>query len=829
MKKAISKSTIKLMSKLKKKELSDYVTKAIFDNDNRKVAIIKQAHLLGCDLVDPYVNAVRANDLLSLALCLNYGVSVNWSDTDGKSIAHICAMKNNDVLLKSLILRGLKINCKTVDGLTPLQFALFGKNYECIRELIINNAEMVWTINMGDKIDSSDKYEVNALTLMFENLEDEANIKYRNIIELIVGKLDSLTTNNFNELRKLVLYKKLDLAKIILSKFPRALNELIGRSKYTILSVLIDGKHTELVNEFIQKDSTNLNPNIVKPYLHQLAGVYDINNVIYLLNKHPDHINKLCESLRTSLDHLLIHFEANREDEFMAVLDVLVAAGCNLNNRNNQKFRTIETAMQYTNTKIIRRLIEAGINIREPILDGSDYFLPMENNDILAFAAQIGNIEILDLFFEHNVFINLYQSTPTAVLLAIKGNKKDVVIHLMDNNKIKSICMKKCIKRKLLDYSINTGAANKKIMTCFSTIEHIDSLKLNVKQTIFNNFEKNFSDFINKHDDYDNYRGVILLTTDLKLFFLMQWAITKSIDDLGSIINTWMKLHIFNDFPYAAEINNILMALMMQTMGNNITETFSICMDITEAIFYSKNNDETKRIYCKMIEIRQLHLKNIIKKIEKLQKMVNSCQSIEYSNEKYSLHYTNSNTINTTNTVRIDDMLIRLRYPIKQPHYESMRSKLIGINCVLSETDSYISVHDNDTGITATIFKLSNISTPSKWFDFYCHNIGKDTKSDFTHMFPFILDKKMYHIQCFEKSSKDNVNGFGSIFMAYFYGTLCVDDKLTSGVFEYFIDSTKTLFHRFFRPYAQLSSKKKLVFLKNIPESLCEKVLFDTI
>lgn len=76
--KSNNKSTIKLMSRLQKKELSDCVTKVILAYDNRKVAIIKQAHLLVCDLIDPYVNAVRASDLLSLALCLNYGVNVNW-------------------------------------------------------------------------------------------------------------------------------------------------------------------------------------------------------------------------------------------------------------------------------------------------------------------------------------------------------------------------------------------------------------------------------------------------------------------------------------------------------------------------------------------------------------------------------------------------------------------------------------------------------------------------------------------------------------------------------------------------------------------------------
>lgn len=876
MKKAISKKTIKLMTKLKKKELSEYVSKAIISNDTRKVAIIKQAHLLGCDLVDPYVDAVKYSDFLSLALCLNYGVDVNWTGPDGMTIAHICAMTGNDILLKSLILRGLEINKKMSNELSPLQFALFKKHYDCARELINNNAELIWTtkkckvlaalvdkanaemseeqdddsteyasfelsVDISDVSDyeneldeDGDEYvEINALTIMYDHFEEvvptnpSSNAKGRHnindtkirdsITELILSKLDRLHEGNYDEIRKLVLQRKLDLLKIVLSKYPRAINKIFDR-RLTLLSMLIEGGHVDLVNELIQKEETDLSPNILRPYLHILAGNYDIVNIRCLLDKNPDHVNKLCEDFYTAVDHLLMNFEQDREDEIIEILNILVSKGCNLNNRNDNGSRTIETAIQYSNAKIIKRLVDFGINIHEDILDGPKYLHPNKNNDILAFAAQMGNVEMLKVFLEHNVHINLFQGMPTALLLAIKCDRKNAVIHLMSNDKIKSIVNEQNNKKNLLDYSINTGAANKKIMLSFSTSEHIDSLKLNVKQTILNNFEKNFSDVI---EDYDTRRYTVLLMIDLKLHFLMQCALIKSIDNIGEIINVWVKLCTFRYLSYYNKIDNTLTEILIRTMNKHIICASVGCMDFIKAFYLSGNNDDKKIIYDKLISVRQLYLRNEIKKITSLQKLVESCQGVQYSNERYSFHYTNSDDADAK---RIDDILIRLMYPVKQPHYESMHSKLTGINCVLSESDSYISVHDNDTGITATVFRLEKLTLPKRWFDFYCHNIGKVDKCDFTHMFPFILDKKIRQIQCSEKSAKDNVNGFGDIHMIYFYGNLRVNNKSTLGVFEYFIDSTQTLFHRFFRPYAQLSPKWQLILLKNIPEILYSKI-----
>ena len=903
------------MSKLEKEELSEFVTKAIINDDTRKVAIINQAHLLGCDLVEPYVNAVRQNDLLALALCLNYGVDVNWADDDGFSIAHICAMSGNDVLLKSLISRGLEIDNMTSGGLSPLQIAIYKKKYDCVREFINNGAKLVWMMNseyqddilidnsdddsdddseeclsfdlsmasndgtgdidlnniedgavgemanieegavgeMINKIDDDDYNdddnnddiddiinninnsdddefdEINALTLIFGNPEDvgpitsKKDIKSRNdVIELIVSKLDRLTIVNLSELRKLILQQNIDVVKIILSKFPSAVNNVMGQG-FTLLSLLIDRGHVEIVNELIQMKQIDLNPNILRPYLHQLAGKYDIVNIKHLLDKNPDLVYKLCEDSRTAIDHLLLSFEQDREDECVEILNILVSKGCDVNNRNKLGFRTIETAIQYSNGKIIKTLIDEGLNIHEDIIDVNDYFPPIKNNDILAFAAQIGNVEVIDLFLKHDVHINLFQGMPTALLLAIKTNRKNIVAQLMSNDKIKSIVNEPNIKKGLLDYSINKGTGNKKIMLCFSTSEHIDSLKLNSKLTVLNNFEKHFSD---KIKNYKKNRQAVLLIIDLNLLFLMKCATIKSIDDIGEIINVWMKLHTFDRIGFYHDTNGVLNEIMMRTMNNRIVYVFNNCMDYIKTIHVSEDNNYIKIIYDELITDRQSYLRDEIKNIKKLQKLVASCQGVDYANERYSLHYTSS-CQEETNTKHIEDILIQLMYPIKQPHYESMYNKLIGINCVLSETDKYISVCDYDTNITATVFKLEGSKLPKKWFDFYCYNIGKDTKCDFTHMFPFILDKTIRQIQCHEKEGKDRVKRLGNIHMIYFYGSLCVDNKSILGVFEYFIDSTQTLFHRFFRPYDQLSPKWKQDLVKNIPETFRDKFVLN--
>lgn len=147
-------------------------------------------------------------------------------------------------------------------------------------------------------------------------------------------------------------------------------------------------------------------------------------------------------------------------------------------------------------------------------------------------------------------------------------------------------------------------------------------------------------------------------------------------------------------------------------------------------------------------------------------------------------------------------------YPEKMLHYDEMYERISGLNCIMSETSTYILVKDNKTDIISLIFNDGS-NTPKKWFNFYNYNIGKNDKCDPNHMFPFALDKKLSTINCYEKYTSDIVNKFGKVQLLYFSGMLIINKKCNMGFYEYFIDATGSLFHRFFKPYNQISDKMK--------------------
>ena len=852
-----------LMLELEQDELQYFVTKSIINSEKNKTTILKYAHLLGCQLTIPFINAVKINDILSAALCLKYGASLDWKDANNCTLAHICASKGHYALLRSFILRGLPVNDKTLDGITPLQLALNKEHYQCAIELIDNNATLQWQFtstnddyidfdsdeidifndlmnelyatgdfhsaddsadnNLDDKLncdyfndiinnkdnhkdDSSDSeindaYEENALNILLENYKPAS----LTLIKLVISKLQYLNEQNINQIRILIIKNQLDLVDLILSKFPDQINHVF-KDNNTCLSILIINKHSDITTKYLRLLTTDLYPDIETPYIHRFAHTFDINNLEYLLEKDPNQIHNLCYNSRTPIDYILLFFSDKYESDVILTISFLASKGCNINNRNSFGFRTIETAIQYCSNNVIDLLINLGANIHDKIINENQYFPAIVNNDLIGFAAQIGNVQAIDLLRKHNVKINLYQRVPTAMILAIKCDQIKAVTYLMGIDEINTICNKN--KEKLLDYSINIGMANKKIMLYFASEDYVKVLKPNAIRITLNNLEKELSIHI---DDYEDHRDEILTTIRLLLFILMQCCIFESKDDMGIIINTWYKLYMHDDFIFIRDV--FIHVIAINTIHANNYSVINECFNLIDCM--SKvEDDELKNMTYEKLKVHQLILKNELKGIQKLIKIFNFGNNVNYENEKYTFCFA------TNDKNYIENILIKLRYPVLQSHYKSMYDKIAGCGCVLNETDSYISVCDNQTNITASILKVSGLAIPKKWFDFYSYNIGKNTKCDYAHMFPFILDKKLCTVPCFEQRYADNVNGFGCIRLMYFYGTLSRNSKTSFGVFEYFVDTTGTLFHRFFRQYERLSKKTRSLVMKNFPEKL---------
>ena len=64
-------------------------------------------------------------------------------------------------------------------------------------------------------------------------------------------------------------------------------------------------------------------------------------------------------------------------------------------------------------------------------------------------------------------------------------------------------------------------------------------------------------------------------------------------------------------------------------------------------------------------------------------------------------------------------------------------------------------------------------------------------------------------MNCHQKSVFDRVNHSGSVMLISFLGMIKYENEFILGVYEYYIDSMGSLFHRFFKPHDQLTDKIK--------------------
>ena len=138
----------------------------------------------------------------------------------------------------------------------------------------------------------------------------------------------------------------------------------------------------------------------------------------------------------------------------------------------------------------------------------------------------------------------------------------------------------------------------------------------------------------------------------------------------------------------------------------------------------------------------------------------------------------------------IEQKLIKLRFPIKLPHYDLFYNLL---------TKPF-----NQNKRKFQIIKQKNkyLLQPSRWFKYYGRNICSKEKQDENHLFPFEFDNILNNFLCYEKTMIDINTNKSNAIKLYFDGYVeDMNGKVIYGQYEYYIDSKDVLFHRLFMPY----------------------------
>jgi ankyrin repeat protein len=160
----------------------------------------------------------------------------------------------------------------------------------------------------------------------------------------------------------------------------------------------------------------------------------------------------------------------------------------------------------------------------------------------------------------------------------------------------------------------------------------------------------------------------------------------------------------------------------------------------------------------------------------------------------------------------IKTLLFKLYFPIKFSQYDKLYNELRSTPIYSDFDDKIVFEY---SGKIYTILKINNKivnKKPSSWIKHYGQNIGIPEKNDFSHDIPYWIDGILLNMNCYEDTIQDitKINDNANSKLLYFYGSIRENNIVKDGVFEYFLDSNNTLFHRMFR--------EKRKFTPNIPD-----------
>lgn len=660
-------------------ELDIFMEDVIKRNDKKKSMLIKYARMLGNNLLTTMEIAVIMNDLLSVGLCIKFGVDINHTNMYGNSYVHLSSMKGHALLLESFIMKKVDVNKTNDDKYTALKLAMQNQNYNCVEVLINHGADLSFTID-GEK---------RSLIEVFLNIYEP---KLKNLFELIVSKtsnIDNYTDNHYNNsdndsdndsdnsidnnyynyidrddsddsnddendgddesnnnilispskrlffaIKKQMMLKNYDIIEIISIKFPKILNIVV--LNHTLLQSLIELQQTAIINRLIKLDALNLNPqNMIIPYLHSLCSTNDIENIMYILEKNPNSIDQYCSNGRTVIDYVLLEYSKFSDEQCSSTIQLLINKSNRniLNHRNLLGHRTLETAIQFTNSNIVELLINNGCNINERIIDKSIYFPSITNNDPLAFASQFDKTDIIDTLFKYNVTINLsdgtsdriYDGIPIAILSGIYSDSEKAIDKLMSYNQISYICNNEPIKQKILNFCVSKGTGNKKIMKYFIDPESLALLKINTDTLIFNKIESDLEQII---DVYQEDKLDCLFGMHSILLFLKYCSTFKSLGtkDNITILTEKFLCAISND--YFKILKNYIVQVYLK--GFYVQE-MNACFQTIEN-FIKTDDPAMITSFCDFMHIQTNYLHKLTDKITSLLNIIKKINTRECIN-----------------------------------------------------------------------------------------------------------------------------------------------------------------------------------------------------
>jgi ankyrin repeat protein len=830
-----------------KEDMTNYVRSFMRINDVNRFKVLDKAVRFGLDVDEEVVGenvpwlfyACEIEDIPLIGKLIQHGANIHkTSDEYGENLIHHCVRWKRPELIKYFIKKGVDVNLVSKENATPIEIACSGcvevynksthkihsdLNFDCAM-LLLNEPSVKLTREDEDDTlirmvirniieEDNDYKECKSNNKICTIQHKEQCQRHRDFFKVLLTKFPKFTKKNYVIIPVLLHENKYDVIITILQKYPHLVNKKLIEGKTLMFMALYDS-HFEFANTLIntfnidhkQKDKNGME------LLHYLASYGLTDSLKMLISNHKNIQIKKYENQTTIVEHLLTSLNIDDDDKIIDTINFLVEYGHSI------EYKMIELAVQYRSWKVVSKLLKLGGNICYDLIKSKEY--PVQGNyDILGYAVQIGNYEIVDGLLLHKAPLHKIQvknhTIHTSVLLAIKFQRGEILSNLLLGTPEIINAITPNVNTFLLDYAIKNGVTDKIILgTLSSDNDIVEVMELDTISMHINHLEKCICRHIPKYTSLNISDKIEFL----KLLHMLLNIFSESADLTPS--------NIFQTFHLVVEFHNFIMS-SEYIESNDVDLLLSIISDLSD--FY--NSRSLKECLTLVYSIETCHLcdfhkKELTNKIkittkwfaphenkfierynivcELIKKLLNEKNKDDKDSCSIIVSRNNSlkNDSKNRDVIAIKS-LFKLFWPTKVSHYEYMVNNLTNNkDDVLEENEKIVILGQNS--VRSTIFKVEDGKVPSRWINTYSPNIGSEEKDDYNHSFSFLLDSKLKNWPCVELTVDDPTHDSGYNKLMYFYGIIQYNGIIETGCYEYFINSYGTLFHRMFRPYGSL-------------------------
>src|SRR6056297_1729302 len=373
------------------KQATEYLSPVKFALVRENVKAIKLLHKNGADLncVIPFADSLNAGlwimdntcsypDNMRLAYYLyKNGVRVDTQDLNGANAMHYVAKKSyGDELAKLLIEKGININKKNNEGMTPLHIAAINEDYPLLYVLLQNHAKINITNNEGKTAaDTASEKGFDQLAQLIEQKKtDELFIKanYRNDRPLIKNKIKNIINNQpglintkvgmgYTLLHYAAGYDDLKMCRFLIENGADIWAvKKIDDGKNSSIPYPIDFARTPRIIDLFIESGLNVDSLFTDSSSHY-ANKKKINNAEYWHILYPDLVQEdKYNKIKKAGNRLFLYLKFDKKAQF---IEEIKSGEYDLNKKNKEGMTLLHKAIYYNKPGMVKYLVKNDANL----------------------------------------------------------------------------------------------------------------------------------------------------------------------------------------------------------------------------------------------------------------------------------------------------------------------------------------------------------------------------------------------------------------------------------------------------------------------------------